>query len=113
VVPHHQSLVLVRGNPALASWFAETGPPIGVEPAERSEVVTAMVAVFLAAPGPGEADVAADTVHRRARWVVRVLTSLLIFPGRDAADERAMLEEFVVPLVAPADGVRPPNKPGP
>jgi len=30
-----------------------------------------------------------------------VLTSLLIFPGRDADDERAMLAEFVIPLVVP------------
>jgi hypothetical protein len=33
--------------------------------------------------------------------VVRVLTSLLMFPGLDEADERAMLEEFVVPIVTP------------
>jgi hypothetical protein len=34
---------------------------------------------------------------------VRVLTSLLIFPGHNTDDERAMLEEFVVPLVCPAE----------
>ena len=33
---------------------------------------------------------------------MRVLTSLLIFPGRDADDERAMIEEFLVPIVTPA-----------
>jgi len=33
---------------------------------------------------------------------VRVITSLLVFPGHDEADERAMLEEFVVPIVVPA-----------
>ena len=42
-----------------------------------------------------------DDVERRARWLVRVMTSLLVFPGRDEADERAMLEEFVLPLVVP------------
>jgi hypothetical protein len=31
--------------------------------------------------------------------VVRVITSLLMFPGQDEADERAMIEEFVVPIV--------------
>jgi hypothetical protein len=30
------------------------------------------------------------------------MTSLLVFPGHDEADERAMLEEFVVPIVVPA-----------
>ncbi len=29
------------------------------------------------------------------------MISLLVFPGHDEADERAMLEEFVLPLVAP------------
>ncbi|CNL06627.1 TetR family transcriptional regulator [Mycobacterium tuberculosis] len=28
-----------------------------------------------------------------------MITSLLMFPGRDDADERAMIEEFVVPVV--------------
>lgn len=92
-----ESIALVRANPALASWFAESRPPIGAAMAERSELVTAMVAAFVAALG-AESPAA---VERRARWVVRAMTSLLIFPGRDAADELAMIEEFVVPLVAP------------
>ncbi len=109
-----ESLSLVRGNPALASWFARTGRPIGGELAEQSAAVTTMVAAFLAALDPGST----DAVQRRARWVVRVMTSLLVFPGRDAADERAMLEEFVVPVVAGplATGwrwLRPPSRPGP
>jgi AcrR family transcriptional regulator len=95
------SMALVRQNPALASWFAETGPPIGAAMAEQSEVVTTMVTAFLAALGPAGAE-ARDVVEHRARWLLRVMTSLLIFPGRDAADERAMLEQFVVPVVAPA-----------
>ena len=40
-----------------------------------------------------------EAVQQRARWVVRVMTSLLSFPGRDADDERTMLTEFVVPVV--------------
>jgi hypothetical protein len=31
--------------------------------------------------------------------VVRVVTSMLSFPGRDADDEREMLAQFVVPVV--------------
>ncbi len=92
-----ESLGLVRKNPALASWFAKTGPPIGGQVAEQSEVVTTLVAAFLAALGRHDG----EAVRRRARWVVRVMTSLLIFPGDDAADERAMLQEFVVPVVVP------------
>lgn len=90
------SLALVRGNPALASWFAETGPPIGAAMAERSDVITAMVTTFLSTLGDD------DAVQQRARWVVRVMTSMLSFPGRDADDERTMLTQFVVPVVTPS-----------
>ena len=49
----------------------------------------------------GRASDDAAAVDRKARWLVRVLTSLLLFPGHDADDERAMIEEFLVPIVAP------------
>jgi AcrR family transcriptional regulator len=96
-----EAMALVRQSPMLASWFATSGPPIGAEMADRSEVITAMVAAFVASLGSSAAEVG-DIVERRARWVVRVMTSLLTFPGRDADDERAMLAEFVLPVVAPA-----------
>lgn len=91
------TLRMVRGSPALASWFAVTRPPIAGELAEQSEVITALAAAFVSSLGPQEPAI----VERRARWVVRVITSLLLFPGHDEADERAMIEEFVVPIVAP------------
>lgn len=90
-----ESLALVRGNPALASWFAETGPPIGTAMAAQSDVITVLVASFLSALGTDDNDAA----QQRARWVVRVVTSMLSFPGRDADDEREMLAQFVVPVV--------------
>ncbi|OYN75128.1 TetR/AcrR family transcriptional regulator [Mycolicibacterium sphagni] len=91
------SMELVRESPALSSWFATADSPIGAEMAEQSEVIQALTSGFLLSLRPDDPDV----VHRRARWLVRVLTSLLIFPGRDARDERAMLEEFVVPMMCP------------
>lgn len=96
-----ESLALVRGNPALASWFAETGPPIGTAMAERSDVITVMVTTFVSTLGDDDTD-----TGRRARWVVRVMTSLLSFPGRDADDEREMLRRFVVPVVVAPDRLR-------
>ncbi|OHV03737.1 TetR/AcrR family transcriptional regulator [Mycobacterium talmoniae] len=95
-----RALALVRQSPPLASWFAPSGPPIGAEMADRSEGITAMVAAFLTSLWPWDAD-PPEAVERRARWIVRVMTSLLSFPGRDANDERAMLTEFVLPVVAP------------
>ena len=84
----------VRENPALASWFASSARPIGGEMAERSEVIRALAEAFLASMGDDQ-----PGVTLRARWLVRVLISLLQFPGRDDADERAMLETFVAPTV--------------
>jgi AcrR family transcriptional regulator len=87
----------VRESPALASWFATTQRPIGAEMAEQSEVIRALTEAFVISLGPDDPAV----VAHRARWLVRVMTSLFLFPGHDEADERAMLEEFVVPMVVP------------
>ena len=89
------ALRMVRSSPALASWFAMSEPPIGGELAERSEVINALTAAFVNSLGPADRAV----VDRRARWLVRVITSLLIFPGDEEADEKQMLEDFVAPLV--------------
>ena len=92
------SLRNVRESPALASWFATTQRPIGAEMAEESEVIKALTEAFVISLGPDEPQV----VAHRARWLVRVMTSLMLFPGHDEADERSMLEEFVVPIVLPS-----------
>jgi AcrR family transcriptional regulator len=96
------TLRMVRDSAALASWFAITRPPIGGGLAEKSEVITALAAAFVNTLGPEEPAI----VERRARWVVRVITSLLMYPGQDEADERAMIEEFVVPIVTPVSARR-------
>jgi AcrR family transcriptional regulator len=93
------TLRLVRESPALSSWFAITQPPIGGELAEQSDVITALAAAFVNSLGAEDRALA----ESRARWLVRVITSLLIFPGRDVADEQAMIEEFVVPIVMPVE----------
>lgn len=93
------SLHRVRESPALSAWFAPDRRPIGGDMAERSEVIQARTEAYLMALG-------VDDVERRARWLVRVMVSLLVFPGRDDADERAMLEDFVLPtleLTQPVD----------
>jgi AcrR family transcriptional regulator len=92
------SLRNVRESPALSSWFATTQRPIGGEIAEQSEVIRALTEAFVISLAPDDPEV----IAHRARWLVRVMTSLLVFPGHDEADERAMLEEFVVPIVVPA-----------
>ncbi|BDB44354.1 MULTISPECIES: TetR/AcrR family transcriptional regulator [Mycobacterium] len=96
------TLRMVRENPALAAWFGATQPPIGGELAGQSAVIVALVSGFLSSLGPDDP----VAVQRRARWAVRVIISMLTFPGRDEADERAMIEEFVVPVVTPVSARR-------
>lgn len=91
------ALSAVRSSPPLASWFAASEPPIGGEMAEQSDVISALSAAFVNSLGHDDAAV----VERRARWLVRVITSLLIFPGRNQDDEKQMLREFVVPTLVP------------
>jgi len=91
------SLRKVRESPALASWFATTQRPIGGEIAEQSQVIRALTEAFVISLGADEPAL----VERRARWLVRVMTSLLVFPGNDEADERSMLEDFVAPTTLP------------
>lgn len=91
------TLRMVRQSPALSAWFGSTRLPIGGELAGQSEVITALASGFLGSLGPDEP----AALQRRARWAVRVIISLLMFPGRDEHDERAMIEEFVVPVVTP------------
>jgi len=95
------TLRLVRESPALSAWFATTAPPLGAELAEKSDVITALATAFVNSLG----DDHPANVAGRGRWLVRVITSLLIFPGHDEADERTMLTEFVAPVVVPAEQV--------
>jgi len=88
----------VRESPALSSWFAATQRPIGGEVAAQSDVITGLVAAFLSAQWP---ELDATAAGRRANWLVRMMVSLLMFPGADEADERAMLDEFVVAQLVP------------
>jgi len=98
-----EALRLVRESPALSAWFATAAPPIGAELAEQSDVIAALTNAFVSSLG---ADHPAN-VAGRGRWLVRVITSLLIFPGRDEPDERAILTEFVAPVVVPVGQISP------
>jgi AcrR family transcriptional regulator len=91
------SLRNVRESPALASWFAKAQRPIGADMAEQSDVIRALTEAFVISLAPDEPEV----VAHRARWLVRVMMSLLVFPGHNETDERAMLEEFLVPIMVP------------
>ena len=78
----------------LAAWFASEAAGAALVAAAASPVIEALAAAFL-----GDID---DDVRARARWVVRVTVSLLAMPGRDRAEERALLERFLVPVILDA-----------
>lgn len=85
----------VRGAPMLAAWFGIGDAGLASELASTSEVIEALGVSFLA--GPHAVD--DPDITRRARWLVRVIVSLLTVPGIDADDERAMIEQFLVPVI--------------
>ena len=76
----------VRANPALLAWFGDRDAAHTADLAQGSEVVEA---IGLARVADAES----------ARWLVRVIVSLLTVPGADEAEERRLVERFVVPVV--------------
>jgi AcrR family transcriptional regulator len=74
----------VRETPSLVAWFATGEAAATAGLAQASPVIEALGGTVV--PDP-----------LAARWVVRVVVSLLTAPGRDAAEERTLVERFVVP----------------
>ncbi len=77
----------VRAAPTLAAWFRGADAAASADLALSSAVIGSLGATEVP-------DVEA------ARWVVRVIVSLLTLPGRDDAEEEAMVARFVAPVVA-------------
>ena len=71
------TLRLVRESRALSAWFATTSGPLGAELAEQSDVITGLATAFVTSLGHDHP----ANVAGRGRWLVRVITSLLIFPA--------------------------------
>ena len=83
----------VRANPSLAAWFGAGDAGATAELAGSSPVLEALGLTLLEDP-------------LAARWAVRVIVSLLVVPGRDEAEERALVERFVVPALIASSGAR-------
>ncbi|MBB5913032.1 AcrR family transcriptional regulator [Nocardia transvalensis] len=85
------SLRAVRADPLLIAWFRPGDAGFAGEIAETSEVIEAIAGSLF--------DADHHDMSLRARWLTRIIVSLLTVPGRDEDDEREMLERFVAPLV--------------
>jgi len=95
------ALARVRRDPTLTVWFGPADSGLASALA-RSAVIETMVAVFLGGLGDGdgdEGDGGHGGVPERARWLVRVVLSLLTHPGADRDDERRLLTLFVAPVL--------------
>jgi AcrR family transcriptional regulator len=82
----------VRANPGTAAWFATGAAGMGARMSQSAQVV-AMLAGAFGQRGP----VQGEGERLRARWIVRVIVSLLANPGQDEAEERELVEHFVAP----------------
>jgi AcrR family transcriptional regulator len=89
------SVAAVRATPSLAFWFTPAEMAYVHELAHSSNVIDTIVSGF--ADGLRGAG---DDRALRARWILRIIVSLLTMPGRDDAEERALVEQFVAPSLA-------------
>lgn len=76
----------VRSAPTLAAWFGAGDAKTSADLAQSSEVIETLGLSVVDDPAA-------------ARWLVRVIVSLLTVPGRDEDEERALVTRFVTPSV--------------
>ena len=76
----------VRDSPLLAGWFADDAAGVTADLVASSEVL-----------GTLGLDLVDDPLA--ARWLLRVVVSLLLVPGQDEAEERALVERYVAPVL--------------
>jgi AcrR family transcriptional regulator len=82
----------VRSDPQLAAWLRSDNAATLQEILDSSEIVDGFVRAFLPA-GAGE---------DAGRWLLRMILSYVVLPGRDADEERRQVMEFVVPRLSAA-----------
>ncbi len=87
----------VRRNPAMAAWFEPHESGITARMSRGSEVIGCLADAFVSSLQGERRD--APSSGMRARWMVRVIVSLLTMPGDSEDEERVLIERFVVPAV--------------
>ncbi|MRH86693.1 TetR family transcriptional regulator [Nocardia sp. SYP-A9097] len=87
----------VRAEPLLIAWFRPGESGAAGRISQDSDVIESIAAGLFTPTG-----LTGPERSRLARWLTRIIVSLLSAPGRDDDDERAMLAEFVVPIISRA-----------
>ena len=95
-----KALEKVRSTPSMAVWFSPTEAGRTARMSRGSEVVLALAETFVSTSWK-ETDDSDDESGLRARWIVRVMISLLTMPARTEEEERFLIERFLVPGVLP------------
>lgn len=90
----------VRADPGVAAWFEPGASGMAARMSRSSEVVATVTGRFAAELLGGRARDAEGRLL--ARWIVRVIVSLLTLPEESEIEERALVQRFVAPLVAGA-----------
>lgn len=86
------SIAEARRHPGAAAWFEPGVSGSAARISRSSEVIEAFTSKFvgeLLGTGKSGAD-----ARLRARWLLRVIVSLLLMPGESAREERALIERF-------------------
>lgn len=89
----------VRGDARLSAWFSTGDVGLATAISADSEVLDAIARAFAGSVSP---EVDADDLRRRARWLLRMVLSLLAMPEPDPAEESALIHSFVVPAMTAA-----------
>ena len=85
----------VREDPMLASWFTPENMAVPIALSSDSEVLAALTEAFTDDVGLGAASAAQR--ETQGRWLLRSIISLLAMPVDDPDEERAVIEDFMVP----------------
>ncbi|MEV6767315.1 helix-turn-helix domain-containing protein [Nocardia sp. NPDC051030] len=84
----------VRADPLLIAWFRPGDAGAAGRISQDSDVIESIAGGLFTPAGLSDPE-----RNRLARWLTRIIVSLLASPGRDEDDERTMLEEFVAPVI--------------
>ncbi len=100
--PMSRYRINIRAGPARPMESARTGRTRGKSArAVRPDHGSATTTGGLQGVGDHPCTDEPQALKRRSRWLGRVIISLLTVPGGSDAEKRAILEEFVVPVVVP------------
>ena len=79
------------------AWFAPDDAGLGAGISRGSETIDALTTAFITRLVGEPEDESPDPLL--ARWLVRVIVSLLTSPGQSEDEERALVTRFVAPAI--------------